>query len=48
MHLEVLVVCKRSDYTFDYFAYGVDRLAFPDANAERVIVGGRVDWQRDT
>jgi len=43
VHLEVLVLGPRSDRTFNNFAYGLDGFAFPDANAELVIVGSCMD-----
>src|ERR1019366_8067251 len=47
VHLVVLVVRPWSDRAFNHLTPGVDRFAFPDANAESVIVGSRMDWQRN-
>ena len=47
VHLEVLVLCPRSDRTLNYFAHGLDRFTLPDAQAECVIVSGRMDRQGD-
>ena len=47
LHLEVLVVTKGSDQTLNELAHRLHRLALPDADAETVIIGGSVDWQRD-
>ena len=47
VHLVVLVVRPWSDRAFNHLAHGVDRFAFPDADAESVIVGSRMDWQRN-
>jgi len=47
LHLVVLVVRPRSDGDFNHLAHRVDRFAFPDAEAESVIVRCGVDGQRD-
>src|SRR2546421_3536744 len=47
VHLVVLVVRPWSDRPFNHLAHSVDRFAFPDADAESVIVGSRMDWQRN-
>jgi hypothetical protein len=47
VHLVVLVVRPWSDRAFNHLTHGVDRFAFPDADAESVIVGSRMDWQRN-
>ncbi len=47
VHFVVLVVRPRSDGAFNHLTHSVDRFAFPDADAESVIVGSRVDWQRN-
>ena len=46
-HLVVLVLCPWSDRAFDHLTHGVDGFAFPDADAESVIVGACMDWQRN-
>lgn len=46
VHLVVLVVRPWSDRAFNHLTHSVDRFAFPDADAEAVIVGSRMDWQR--
>ena len=38
VHLEVLVVRPWTDRAFDHLTNGVDRFAFPDADAEFMIV----------
>ena len=38
---------QRADGALDYLANRVDRLAFPDADAERVVVVRGVDGERD-
>src|ERR1039457_7017708 len=47
VHLVVLVVRPWSDRAFNHLTHGVDRFAFPDADTESVIVGSRMDWQRN-
>jgi hypothetical protein len=47
VHLEVLVLRPRSDRTLNYLAHGLDRFTLPDADAESVIVSGRMDRQGD-
>ena len=47
VHLVVLVVRPWSDRAFNHVTHSVDRFAFPDADAEAVIVGSRMDWQRN-
>src|ERR1019366_133671 len=47
VHLVVLVVRPWTDRAFNHLTHSVDRFAFPDANAESVIVGSRMDWQRN-
>jgi len=47
VHLVVLVVRPWSDRAFNHLAHSVDRFAFPNADTESVIVGSRVDWQRN-
>jgi hypothetical protein len=47
VHLVVLVVRPWSDGAFNHLTHGVNRFAFPDADAEAVIVGSRMDWQRN-
>ena len=47
VHLVVLVVRPWSDRAFNHLTHSVDRFAFPDADTEPVIVGSRMDWQRD-
>ncbi len=47
VHLVILVVRPWSDRAFNHLTHGFDRFAFPDADAESVIVGGRMDWQRN-
>jgi hypothetical protein len=45
VHLVILVVRPWPNRSFNDLTYGVDGFAFPDANAEAVIVGSRMDWQ---
>jgi len=45
VHLVVLVVRPWSDRAFNYLTHSVDRFAFPDADAEPVIIGSCMDWQ---
>ena len=45
MHLVVLVFRPWSHRAFNHLTHSVDRLAFPDADAEVVIVRLRMDWQ---
>ena len=47
VHLVVLVVRPWSNRAFNYLTHSVDRFTFPDADAEVVIVGSRMDWQRN-
>ena len=47
VHLVILVVGPWPHRTFNHLTHGVDRLAFPDADAEAVIVGSSMDWQRN-
>ena len=47
VHLVILVVRPWSDRAFNHLTYGVNRFAFPDADAESVIVGRSMDWQRN-
>ena len=47
VHLVVLAVGPWPDRTLDYLAHGVDRCAFPDADAEVAIVGECIDRQRE-
>jgi hypothetical protein len=47
VHLVVLVLRPWSDSAFNHVTHRVHRFAFPDADAEAVIVGSRMDWQRN-
>src|SRR4051812_46808607 len=44
LHLVVLVVRPWPDCAFNHLTHGVERFAFPDADAQFVIVGSRMDW----
>jgi hypothetical protein len=45
VHLVILVVCPWSDRAFNHLTHGVDGFALPNADAESVIVGSRMDRQ---
>jgi hypothetical protein len=47
VHLVILVVRPWPDRAFNHLTNGFDRFAFPDADAKCVIVGSRMDWQRN-
>jgi hypothetical protein len=45
VYLEVFVLAVGPDHGFNELAHRADRLAFPDANPESMILGGRVNGQ---
>src|ERR1039457_1284582 len=46
VHLEVFVLAERPDHGFDELAHHTEGLAFPNADPEPMILGGRVNGQR--